>query len=324
MAPHPWIGRATFLFIPLVVEGVAGWDEPPDDYQEFVRRRVYFDPDPQTREDRSLMSYIDAISYGRATMDAAVSAPVTLKKLGAKDNPTLLAIYAQPDAHRYQYLSVVYPPNRVGAGSGMAQDGQVDFSPPRSPNVTKGRARFLFDVSIGTWAMEVLHIATGIGDYYNGVKHPGRFDEMADAAATHPSSYTKLLAGWLDRAVVPMHADGTRKSYTLHAVGLPQPPPGGRVAGVRVQTPGSQRYLIVEARLRSDRWERGFAGLPGIPSEGVVVYEFSPESSRGEEEPDRSVATARAADTDRLTVGRAISIRPPERGCAFICHCGRV
>ena len=60
MAPHPWIGRATFLFIPLVVEGVAGWDEPPDDYQEFVRRRVYFDPDPQTREDRSLMSYIDA------------------------------------------------------------------------------------------------------------------------------------------------------------------------------------------------------------------------------------------------------------------------
>ena len=106
-------------------------------------------------------------------MDAAVSAPVTLKKLGAKDNPTLLAIYAQPDAHRYQYLSVVYPPNRVGAGSGMAQDGQVDFSPPRSPNVTKGRARFLFDVSIGTWAMEVLHIATGIGDYLQRRQAPG-------------------------------------------------------------------------------------------------------------------------------------------------------
>jgi PASTA domain len=278
MAPHPWIGRARFLFIPLIVEGVPGWDEPPDDYEEFVRRRVYFDPDPQTREDRSLMSYIEAISYGRATMDATVSAPVTLKKLGTKDNPTLLAIYAQPDAHRYEYLAVVYPPNRVGAGGGMAQDGQVDFTPPRSPNVTKGRSRFLFDASIGTWAMEILHIATGIGDYYNGVKHPGRFDEMADSAATHPSSYTKLLAGWLDSAVVPMHADGTRKSYTLHAVGLPQPSPGGRVAGVRVQTPGSQRYLIVEARLRSDRWERGFASLPGIPSEGVVIYEFSPES----------------------------------------------
>jgi hypothetical protein len=278
MAAHPWLGRARFLFIPLIVDGVAGWDEPPDDYQEFVRRRLYFDPDPQTGEDRSLTSYVEAISYGRASMDATVSTPVTLKKLGVKDNPTLLAINAQPDAHRYEYLSVVYPPNRVGAGGGMAQDGKIDFSPPRTPNVTKARSRFRSDAPIGTWAMEVLHNATGIGDYYNGVMHPGRFDEMADSEATHPSAYTKLEAGWLDRTVVPLHADGARTTYTLHAVGLPQPPPGGRVAGVRVQTPGSQRYLIIEARLRSDRWERGFAGLQGIPSEGVVIYEFSPES----------------------------------------------
>jgi hypothetical protein len=275
-----WIGRARFLFIPLIVEGVPGWDEPPDDYQEFVRRRVYFDPDPETHEDRSLASYISAISYGRASVDATVSAPVTLKSLRPSDNPTLLAINMQPEAHRYEYLSVVYPPNRVGAGDpGMAQPGQIQFTPPRTPNVTKARSRFLFDASIGTWAMEVLHNATGIGDYYNGVKNPGRFDEMADSRAMHPSSYTKLEGGWLDRAVVPVHADGTRRTYTLHAIGLPQPPPGGRVAGIRVQTPGSQRYLVIEARLRSDRWERGFSGLPGIPSEGVVIYEFSPQSN---------------------------------------------
>ena len=43
---QPWIGRARFLFIPLIVEGVAGWDAPPADFRELVRRRVYFDPDP--------------------------------------------------------------------------------------------------------------------------------------------------------------------------------------------------------------------------------------------------------------------------------------
>lgn len=124
--------------------------------------------------------------------------------------------------------------------------------------------------------MEVLHNVTDIGDYYNGVNHPRRFDEMADAAATHPSSYTKLEAGWLDPAVVPMHAGG-RRTYTLHAVGLVQPPPGGRLAGVRVRAFGSPRYLVIETRLRSDRWDRGFSGSLGIPSEGVVIYEFAPE-----------------------------------------------
>ena len=276
---QPWIGRARFLFIPLVVEGVAGWDPPPADYREFVRRRVYFDPDPATKEDRSLTAYISSVSYGRASLDATVSSPITLTSLRSGDNPTSLAINKHPDAHRYEYTSVVYPPNRVGAGSGMAQPGQFQFSPPRTPNVTKARSRFLHDASIGTWAMEVLHNVTAIGDYYNGVNHPGRFDEMAAAEATHPSSYTKLETAWLDRAVVPMHVDGTRASYVLHAVGLPQPPPAGRVAGVRAQVPGSPRYLIIEARLRTDRWERGFAGLRGIPSEGVVIYEFSPQSN---------------------------------------------
>ena len=274
-----WIGRARFLFIPLVVNGVAGWDQPPANYREFVRSRVFFDPDQATGEDRSLASYINAVSYGRASLDAAVSTPVTLTSLSSGDNPTSLAINKQPDAHRYEYISVVYPPNRVGAGGGMAQPGQFQFSPARTPNVTKARSRFLHDDPIGTWAMEVLHNVTTIGDYYNGVNHPGRFDEMADAEATHPSSYTKLEAGWLDRAAVPLHADGTRTTYVLHAVSLPQPPPAGRVAGVRVQAPGSQRYLVIEARLRTDRWERGFAGLLGIPSEGVVIYEFSPQTN---------------------------------------------
>src|SRR2546421_6261839 len=76
-----WIGPARFLFIPLIVEGRPGYDPPPADYQEFVRRRVYFDPDPQTFEDRSLTSYINSVSYGRASLDATVSTPITLNNL---------------------------------------------------------------------------------------------------------------------------------------------------------------------------------------------------------------------------------------------------
>ena len=148
-----WIGQARFLFIPLVVENRPGYDPPPSNYREYVRRRVYFDPDPQTHEDRSLMSYINSVSYGRASLDAAVSPPITLDNLSDEDNPTLLAINAHPYAHLYEYLSVVYPPNRRGAGSGMAQPGQIEFSPPRTPNRTRARSRFRYDAPIGTWAM---------------------------------------------------------------------------------------------------------------------------------------------------------------------------
>ncbi len=272
-----WNGPAKFLFIPLIVEGRPGYNPPPTDYEELIQRRLYFDPDPGTNEDRSLTSYISSISYGRASLDAVVSSPITLDNFGDEENPTLLAINAQPDAHLYEYISVVYPPNNRGAGSGMAQPGQIQFSPPRTPNFTRARSRFRHDAPIGTWAMEVIHNVTEIGDYYNGVSHPGRFEEMADAAATHPCSYTKLEAGWLDREVVPWHGGG-RRTYELHAIGLSHPPPDGRVAGIRVQVLGSDRYFIIEARLKCDRWERGFSGSRGIPSEGVVVYEFAPES----------------------------------------------
>lgn len=274
---RPWIGSARFLFIPLVVEGRPGYDPPPAGYQEFVRRRVYFDPDPTTGQDRSLMSYINSISYGLAILDAAVSAPIVLRDLSDDENPTLLAINAHPDAHLYEYLAVVYPPNRRGAGSGMAQPGRIDFAPPRSPNRTRARSRFRHDDPVGTWAMEVLHNVTDIGDYYNGLRHPERFDEMAAAAATHPSAYTKTEAGWLNAASVPVHAGGSRV-FTLHAIGLSHPAPAGRVAAVKVPYGSRGRCLLVEARLRTDRWEHGFTGSRGLPSEGVVVYDFAPES----------------------------------------------
>jgi len=158
--------------------------------------------------------------------------------------------------------------------------------------------------------MEILHNVTQIGDFYNGLKHPGRFEEMADAAGTHPTSYTKLEAGWLDIDAVPYH-NGSKRTYTLHAVGLSQPPPGGRVAGIRVRAFGSDRYLIIEARLKGDRWDRGFSsplGSLGIPSEGVIACEFAPESNPWpKEDPNGPWPPLELRTATALTVGQSFS-----------------
>jgi hypothetical protein len=71
--------------------------------------------------------------------------------------------------------------------------------------------------------------------------------------------------GWLDPSAVPLHT-GRLANYTLHAIGLVQPPPAGRVAAAQVgqQVP----YLMVEARLRADQFD------VNISSEGVIVYQI--------------------------------------------------
>jgi hypothetical protein len=282
-----WIGSAQYLFIPLNVRNVDGYSPPPTNFREYVQRRLYYDPDPISGYDRSLCSYIADVSYGRASLNARVSEPVTVD--GLPSSMTLAAIEAQVNSHLYQYLAVIFPSNTRGAGTGMAQSGRIDFVPPRSPNRTRARSRFLWTESTGTWAMEIIHNVTAIGDYYNGVNGPEYYDEMDKAAATHPSVYTKLEAGWIDQRSVPWHVGPGDDKFALHAVALPQPPNEGRVAGVRIKAPGSNRYLIVEARLKSDRWDRGFAAArvppeltsrdyQGINAEGVIVYEFSPET----------------------------------------------
>lgn len=275
--PRKWIGPARTLFIPLIVEDTAGYDPLPADYEERIRQRVFFDPDPVTNEDRSVMSYISSVSYGRASLDATVSEPVTLTNMPG--NPTLPAINSQPDAHLFEYLAVVIPPNRLDTGGRSAQ-GMIQFNPPRNPNRTRARARFMHDAHIGTWAMELMHNVTDLTDFYNGINDPGRFEQMAAAKATHSTTYAKLVMGWLNDGEVPIHLGGTQR-YTLHALGLQQPPPDGRVAGVRVRGAGDNdhRMLYIETRLTVDRWERGISGpSDAIPSEGVVICEFSPES----------------------------------------------
>ncbi len=94
---RPWIGPARYLFIPLVVEAKSGYDPPPPDYETFIQDRVFFDPDPVTGDDQSIVSYFSSVSYGRAAVDATVGSPVRLTNLTTEMNPTSLAIEAHPE-----------------------------------------------------------------------------------------------------------------------------------------------------------------------------------------------------------------------------------
>jgi hypothetical protein len=271
----PWVGEARILFIPFVAPNLNGYLPVPDDYLESMVKRVVYDPAPDTGEDRSLASMIASFSGGLARIEPTVSNLITLDAWEQGENPTSLAISAHPRSHEYDYLAVIYPPNLVNAGGGQAVRGRFQFDPPRTPNVNKGRCRFRHDEPIGVWMMEIMHIVTDITDFYNTLGHPARFEAMAAAGGSHPTSFTKNLAGWYeDRGLV--RQDTNSGNHRLHAVGLGVAPPG-RVSGVIVQAPGSNRHLVVEARIKTDRWEAGFSGSTGIPSEGVVVYEAAPD-----------------------------------------------
>lgn len=102
--------------------------------------------------------------------------------------------------------------------------------------------------------MEILHMTTGFGDLYNTTPHPGRFDEMACACGTHPSTYTKIRLGWIDPSEIPSLLPGAG-DHTLHAVALLHPAPPARVAGVRISSNmWAGRYFL--ARVSRSHVER--------------------------------------------------------------------
>jgi hypothetical protein len=263
----PWVGRRNVGFIAAAVDDPA-YDPWPANWRELILKRIFYDPDPNTGLDRSLRTYISTISSGRAYFDADLLGMVNVPGCGAGP-----PIQATANSNLYDVVCVVFPGGSHSC-RGMAvlrtNTPFPYFNPPRSPNNLLGWCRFRIDESLGVWGMEFLHAATGFDDLYKTQPHPGNFDEMACACGTHASSFTKAKLGW---GSVIQAASTEVTSVTLHAVSLPQPPPKGRVTGLRIPT-SDNRYYLVEARLKTDAYERGSAGLSsGIKSEGVVVYE---------------------------------------------------
>src|SRR5262245_1690499 len=67
-----WIGIKKIAFIPLFRTNAIPPDVIPADWNSDILRRILFDPDKQTRLDRSLRAYIHAASSGRADLDVVV------------------------------------------------------------------------------------------------------------------------------------------------------------------------------------------------------------------------------------------------------------
>jgi hypothetical protein len=258
----PWLGTRRVAFIPAINKQVD--TTPPADFVTQVERRVFYDPDPQTGVDRSLRNYIHTISYGKAGLEGRVFPMAT-----SPDADTVGAGLRSLPANDGYTLAVVVVPSGGRDRNGFAW---IHAEPVNGvPNF----ARVNLMESLGTWGMELLHIATEFGDLYNVDPDMARYDNMACACGPHPSAHTKLEMQWLSQTAVRTNIGGLRSSYNLHAIGLLQPPPPGRVAAIRIPSRVSGNHFMVEARLGVDAYERSSAASSGIPRDGVIVYEVA-------------------------------------------------
>ena len=274
----PWIGRKKIAFIPVFRPNALPPDVIPADWTGDILRRVLYDPDTTSGADRSLRTYIQKASSGRADLDAVVMPMATIDLQDVR----LEILDEQLDGPglRNQGFDAAAIVMLGGIGAGTSQKGGF-------------WARFVMAEKLGTWAMELMHVLTGFDDIRcrpgfvecpNNDIDMGNFDEMAFNGGMHPSAYTKAAIQWLDASAIAKHT-GRAAGYALHSVGLVQPPPPGRSTAVRI---GSQvPYLMVEARLMVDQFESPSQLEPGIPSSGVIVYRVQTSDPLGSPQNNR-------------------------------------
>lgn len=255
----PWLGQRSAIFVPVLDSRID--TSPPDDFVEQVFRRVFFDSGP-SNVDRSLQRYISTVSYGKASLAATVGGVVT------SNTPDTMgaARRAVPAPNNFDVVVAVL------LSGGMNRGGWAWIDNPPI-NGIGDFARVNLEEGLGTWAMEIMHCLTEFMDLYNFRPHLDRFDNMACACGTHPSVYTKTSLNWLPATSIALKTGPGVDSYDLHAVGSPQPTPPGRRMAVRIPARGGASYFMVEARNRSDQYERRSYASKGIESEGVIVYE---------------------------------------------------
>ena len=266
-----WTGVQRIAIVPVWNDLV---DAPPDsDFGEQVTSRVFYDPQGMSGDDDSLENYVWTVSYGQASISGAVFR--TVRSSGT--DVTGAAMDSLPPGHGYTHLLAVLPhgfgPHRgawawwdTAPRNGITAFARVALF--EDPNQTRRQ-------STGVWAMETLHMVTEFGDLYNVSPSMGSYDVMASAgSSSHPCAHTKAAMGWIAPADIVRHGSGTR-SYLLHAIGLRQPPPPGRVTAVRIPSRSGSRSFLVETRLEVDQYERRDGSGDGVPGEGVIVYEVA-------------------------------------------------
>ncbi|HKO59218.1 MAG TPA: hypothetical protein VJ276_25350, partial [Thermoanaerobaculia bacterium] len=307
MAIIPWVGPHRIAIVPVFDRRLDPEPAPDWDYQ--VRSRVFYDPDPVTGLDRSFQHYLQALSYGRASIDGDVFPMVW------SDGPevNIPAIQSLPKGHGYTHLLAVLPHD---FGNDRGGHAFVDVAAVNGitswARVAMFSDRALFTRQpLGIWMQELLHMETRL------LSHPnlGSYDPMngpGAMASTHASAHTKSLMGWVSESSILDHADGT-VDVRLHAIALLQPPPPDRVTAVRVPSQQSRSSFMIEARVAVDQYERRDGPNDGLPpgpgsamaKDGVIVYEVA-----GPETVDLRSGLALAAGEEFVTSdGLRIAVR---------------
>lgn len=265
MAVVPWTGVRRVAIVPVFERQVDV--EPPPDWENQVRARVFYDPDPATGRDRSFQHYLAAISGGQAFLAGDVFPGVW------SDGPAVndAAIASLPVGHGYRDLLAILP---HGAG---AHRGGHAFRHGAINGITGWARVAMFDLpipqskrqAIGIWGQELIHL---LGEFWDHTGMGG-FDVMDGGGASrsvHACANTRARMGWLPTGIID-HGDGTI-GIGLQAIAHVQPPAPGRASAVRINTEGSGRRFMIEARARVDQFD---AMAPG---EGVLVYSVEPTS----------------------------------------------
>lgn len=305
MPVTPWTGVRRVAVVPVFDRNVDR--QPPADWEQQVRSRLFCDPNPSGGLDRSFQAYLHALSYGRAFVDGEIFPPVW------SDGPevNLPAMRSLPPGHGFTHMVAVLPHSVGEHRSGHAF---WDLSPVNG--ITAWARVALYDDTalsirqpIGVWGMEILHIVTEFGDLYNVTPHLSTYDVMAGAgASSHASAHTKRAMGWLPRGRIVSHTP-TVNTVNLHAIALSQPPPPDRATAVYIPSKRTTSHFMVEARLAIDQYERSDRPGDGIPKEGVIVYEvFNATSVYLRTIPALGVGARydNAAEGLRITVDQAI------------------
>ena len=253
-----WIGSKEVAFL---LAQAPELPAPPPNWEASARQRIFFD----ATNGADLRSYIRTVSYEKARLVGDVYGPfqVTAKRpdgswdIGGAMDQAISAATANGALAGVAYFCVVF----------------TDHPGPSWAFWNSGHCYVDMIAPLGVFAMENLHVLTKFGDLYGIPDSPGRFDVMDCACGTHPSAYTKLNFGWLDPATVATVASSSGiNTLTLHALSSPisSAPTPGRVHAVKLPTPTASQYYLVEARLRTDRYESATPGVSptGCPSKG--------------------------------------------------------
>src|SRR5437879_2906878 len=273
-----WIGQKKLALIPLYRPNAHPPDQIPPDWTNQILQRVLFEPNGAINADRSLRPYIHTGSSGRADLDAVV---LPMASVDAQDVPPDVLEGQLGPQLRQQGFDAAAIVMLGGPGAGTSAGFCV---------------RFVMAEGVGVWAMEFMHSLTGFADLYPFNGNVGAFDQMACSCGTHPSAYTKVAIGWLDSSAIVQHTTRTA-DYTLHSIGLVQPPPSGRWAAVRI---GAQvPYLMVEARQKVDQFD------VNIGRQGVIVYRVQTSDPLGHAQ--NGTAPVELLTTTALTAGQSFT-----------------